>query len=137
VASVFFASDPGNPDTYPHFYADLQMYNTTMGSPDPQNFMEQFASWQAASKENKWASRNITRWRNEEYDRLWRAADTEMDPAKRAALFIRMNDMIIQNVVVIPVLWRNGVGGAGTRLRGMDLTGWDTTMWRLPYWHKV
>jgi peptide/nickel transport system substrate-binding protein len=137
VASVFFSSDPANPDTYPHFYADLQMYNTTMGSPDPQNFMEQFASWQAASKENKWASRNITRWRNEEYDRLWRAADTEMDPAKRAALFIRMNDMVIQNVVVIPVLWRNGVGGAGTRLRGMDLTGWDTTMWRLPYWHKV
>jgi peptide/nickel transport system substrate-binding protein len=137
VASVFFSSDPANTDTYPHFYADLQMYNTTMGSPDPQNFMEQFASWQAASKENKWASRNITRWRNEEYDRLWRAADTEMDPAKRAALFIRMNDLVIQNVVVIPVLWRNGVGGAGTRLRGMDLTGWDTTMWRLPYWHKV
>ena len=28
VASVFFSSDPANPDTYPHFYADLQMYNT-------------------------------------------------------------------------------------------------------------
>ena len=28
VASVFFSSDAANPDTFPHFYADLQMYNT-------------------------------------------------------------------------------------------------------------
>ena len=60
-----------------------------------------------------------------------------MDPVKRAALFIRMNDLVIQNVVVIPVLWRNGVGAATTRLRGMDLSGWDSTFWRLPHWHKA
>ena len=137
VASVFFASDPANPDTYSHFYADLQMYNTTMGAPDPQNFMEQFTSWQVASKENKWAGRNITRFRNEEYDRAWKAADTEMDPVKRATHFIKMNDIVIQNVVVIPVLWRNGAGAAATRLRGMDLSGWDSTLWRLAYWHKA
>jgi peptide/nickel transport system substrate-binding protein len=136
VASVFFASDPANTDTYPHFYADLQMYNTTMGAPDPQYFMNQFTSWEAASKENKWQGRNITRWRNEEYDRIFRAAEGEMDPVKRAALFLRMNDLVIQNVVVIPVLWRNGVSAAAARLHGMELTGWDSTMWRLSHWHK-
>jgi len=136
VASVFFASDPANPDTYPHFYADIQMYNTTMGAPDPQYFMNQFTSWEASSKENKWQGRNITRWRNEEYDRIFRAAEGEMDPVKRAAQFIRMNDLVIQNVVVIPVLWRNGVSAAQTRLRGMDLTGWDSTLWRLSHWHR-
>jgi peptide/nickel transport system substrate-binding protein len=47
-----------------------------------------------------------------------------------------MNDLVIQNVVVIPVLWRNGVSASTNKLRGMDLTGWDTTMWRLPYWYK-
>ncbi|HEV8614652.1 MAG TPA: peptide ABC transporter substrate-binding protein [Methylomirabilota bacterium] len=137
VASVFFSSDPANVDTYPHFSADLQMYNTTMSAPDPQVFMAQFASWEIASKDNKWAGRNITRWRNEEYDRLWRAAETEMDPVKRAALFIRMNDLVIQNVVVIPVLWRNGVGAANSRLRGMDLNGWESSFWRLPHWHRA
>ena len=40
--------------------------------------------------------------RNEEYDRSWKAAETEMDPVKRAAHFIRMNDLLIQNVVVDP-----------------------------------
>ncbi|PYN07157.1 MAG: peptide ABC transporter substrate-binding protein, partial [Candidatus Rokuibacteriota bacterium] len=116
VASVFFSSDPANPDTYGHFYADLQMYNVGMNAPDPQVFMAQFASWEIASRENKWTGRNITRFRSDEYDRLWRAAETEMDPVKRAALFIRMNDLVIGNVAVIPMLWRNGVGAATTRL---------------------
>jgi peptide/nickel transport system substrate-binding protein len=136
VASVFFASDPANPDTYPHFYADLQMYNTSTGV-DPLWGMRSFRSQEVATKENKWSGRNVTRWRNEEYDRLWKAAETEMDPVKRAAQFIRMNDMIIQNGVVIPVLWRNGVAAANSRLHGMDLTGWDSNMWRLPYWHRT
>ena len=137
VASVFFSSDAANPDTYPHFYADIQMYTTTMGAPDPAQFMIAFVSTEAAAKDNKWAGRNITRWRNEEYDRLWRASETEMDPVKRAALFVRMNDLVIQNIVVIPVLWRNNVGAATAQLRGMDLSGWDSTFWRLPHWHKV
>jgi peptide/nickel transport system substrate-binding protein len=136
VASVFFASDPANPDTYPHFYADLQMYNTTTGI-DPLWGMRVFISQEIAAKDNKWSGRNITRWRNEECDRLWKAAEVEMDPVKRASLFIRMNDMVVQQVVVIPVTWRNGVAAVNSRLRGTDLTGWDSNLWRLPYWHKV
>ena len=34
-----------------------------------------------------------------------------------------MNDIVIANAVVIPVLWRNGVSGAANALQGMDLTG--------------
>src|SRR5207249_966697 len=131
VASVFFSSDAANSDTYPHFYADLQMYNTGLTQPDPQWFMSSFVSWELATRDNKWQGRNVTRFRSEEYDRLYRAADSELDPVKRAALFIRMNDVVIQNVVVIPVLWRNGCSASTTRLRGMDLTGWDSTMWHL------
>jgi peptide/nickel transport system substrate-binding protein len=136
TASVFFSSDPANPDTYPHFYSDLQMYNNGPNAPDPQYFMNQFVSWEIASKANKWQGRNITRWRNEEYDRAYTAADSELDPVKRAALFIKMNDLIIQNVVVIPVLWRNGASASVANLRGMDLSGWESTFWRLPYWTR-
>jgi peptide/nickel transport system substrate-binding protein len=136
VASVFFSSDPANPDTYPHFYADLQMYNNGPNAPDPQYFMNQFTSREVAAKANKWQGRNITRWRNEEYDRIYTASDSELDPVKRAALFVKMNDLVIQNVVVIPVLWRSNVSASSLTLKGMDLTGWDSTFWRLPYWYK-
>src|SRR6185295_10020687 len=90
-----------NPDTYPHFYADIQMYTTTMTQPDPELFMNQFTSWEIASKDNKWQGRNITRWKNEEYDKLYRQAESELDPVKRAAMFVKMNEMVIANVVVI------------------------------------
>ncbi len=136
IASVFFGSDAANPDNYPHFYSDLQMYTTAPTAPDPSWFMRAFLSSEVATKSNKWQGRNVTRWRNEEYDRIYEAAETEVDPVKRAALFMRLNDLLIQNVVVIPVLWRNGVSASATWLRGMDLSGWDTTFWRLPHWYR-
>jgi len=137
VASVFFSSDAANADTFPHFSADLQMYNTTMTAPDPQYFMNQFCSWEAASKANKYQGRNITRFKSEEYDRAYHAADSEVDAVKRAALFIKMNDIVIQSGAVATVLWRSGVSASGQRLGGMDLTGWDSTFWHLPYWYKA
>ena len=117
TASVYFSSDVANPDTYAHFYTDIQMFTTTMTQPDPELFMLQFTSWEVASKDNKWQGRNITRWRSEEYDKLFRAAEAELDPVKRAALFIKMNELVIQNVVVIPVVFRPRVAAVSNTLR--------------------
>jgi peptide/nickel transport system substrate-binding protein len=112
------------------------MYTTTMTQPDPELFMNQFTSWEVATKENKWQGRNITRWRNEEYDKLYRAAEGELDPVKRAALFIQMNDLLIKNVVVIPVAWRPRVAAIGNKMRNAIQSGWDSDFWYLPFWHK-
>ena len=136
VGSVFFSSDPANPDTTSHFYADLQMYAIFMGRPDPQRFMEQFTSWQIAQKDNKWALANNTRWRSDAYDRLWRAAEREMDAIKRAALFIRMNDMVIQEGVVIPIVWRSEATAVSSRLHGVAITPWGSDLWNVAYWHR-
>jgi peptide/nickel transport system substrate-binding protein len=135
TASVYFSSDVANPDTYTHFYTDIQMYTTTMTQPDPELFMNQFTSWEVASKDNKWQGRNITRWRNEDYDKLYRAAESEMDPVKRAALFIKMNDLVIQNVVVIPVVQRPRVAAISNKLR-VEQTAWDSDFWSLPHWYR-
>ena len=135
TASVYFSSDTANPDTYTHFYTDVQMYTTTMTMPDPELFMNQFTSWEVASKDNKWQGRNVTRWRNEEYDKIYRAAEAEMDPVKRAALFIRMNDLVIQNVVVIPVVQRPRVAAVSNRLRA-EQSGWDSDFWALQNWYR-
>ena len=137
TANVFFSSDPANPDTYSHFYTDLQMYTTTMTQPDPQRFMDQFTSWEVSAKDNKFALTNKTRWRNEEYDKLWKAAEHEMDAVKRAALFVKMNDLVIQNVVVIPVVFRPRVAAISNRLRDAVQSGWDSDFWALAYWSKA
>jgi peptide/nickel transport system substrate-binding protein len=134
VASAYFSSDAANPDTVRHFYADLQMYQQLMGRPDPQLYMERFSSWQIPSKENKWSLTNSGRWRSDEYDRLWRAAEREMDAAKRAALFIKMNDLVIGNGVVIPVLWRSEATAVSARLRGIQISPWESNLWNIAQW---
>ena len=136
VPAVYFSTDPANLDTSSHFSADLQMHAFVSRSPDPQRFMDPFVSWEVSQKENKWAGRNSTRWRNEEYDRLFRAAETEMDPVKRAAQFIRMNDLLTQNVVVVPFLWRGDAAAVSNRLRGTDLSGWDSNCWNIAHWYR-
>jgi len=57
-----------------------------------------------------------------------------MDPAKRAALFIKMNDLIVQNVVVIPVLWRNDATAVSARLRGVEISPWESNLWNIAQW---
>ncbi len=74
--------------------------------------MRQFVSWEVASKDNKWQGRNITRWRNDDYDKAYAAAEGELDPVKRAALFITMNDMVVGDPGVIPVVYRPAFPGS-------------------------
>jgi peptide/nickel transport system substrate-binding protein len=134
-SNVYFASDPGNPDTYSHFYADMQMAANSLGF-DPQGPMRLFVSWEIAQKANNWAGRNYVRWANAEYDRLWKQAETELDPVKHAALFIRMNDLLIEDVAVIPVVWRQEVSAVSHTLRGMALSPWDSILWDLAFWYR-
>ena len=135
TASVYFSSDVANPDTYTKFYTDLQMYTTTMTQPDPEVFMLQFASWEAATRENKWQGRNITRWRNKEYDDIIKAAQVEVDPIKRAAMFIKLNDMVVNDIVVIPVVARPAVQAVSSQLVAA-MSGWDNNTWDLQNWYK-
>ena len=109
TASVFFSSDVANPDTYQKFYSDLQMYNTGMAQPDPEVFLRRFCSWEASTKDNKWQGRNTTRWQNKEFDDIHKAGQFELDPIKRAAMMIKLNELIVNNHVVIPLVTRLGV----------------------------
>ena len=59
-----------------------------------------------------------------------------MDPIKRAAHFVRMNDLLVQHVVAIPILWRNSVAGVSNQLKSTDISGWDSYLWRLAYWYR-
>jgi peptide/nickel transport system substrate-binding protein len=88
-----------------------------------------------ASKANKWQGRNITRWRNPEYDKTWAASDVELDPVKRAALLIKCNDLVINDVAVIPVIYRLSVGAAVNGLQAL-MSGWDNDTWNLADWYK-
>ena len=136
TSAVFFSADVSNPDTNGRFQADLQMYASGMGQPDPERFMDRYVSWEVAQKSNKWQGRNALRWRNDEYDKLYRASETELDPVKRAAQFIRMNDLVCGDGYLIPLMFRLNVSALNKRLAA-PLTGWDLDMSSLAEWHRL
>jgi peptide/nickel transport system substrate-binding protein len=135
TASVFFSSDVANPDTYGKFWADIEMYANAGRAPDPWRYMQRFVSWEAACKANKWLGQNLGRWANEEADRAYRASESELDPVRRAALFIRMNDLICNDVALIPVVYRPAVNGVAHKLNAA-LSGWDEVLAGIADWYR-
>ena len=135
VASVFFGSDAANPDTYQKFWSDIQMFTTTMTQPDPQFFMEQFTTSEMSQKANKWSSRNLARWSNAEYDKTFASAQVELDPVKRAAMFIKLNDLVVSDGHVIPLFARPRPYGVVNKMVPV-FSAWDNSTWALSYWYK-
>jgi peptide/nickel transport system substrate-binding protein len=135
TASVFFSSDVGNPDTYSKFYCDIEMYNTTMPQPDPERFLNQCVSWEIANKDNKWLGRNVSRWSDPEADKAYKAAQQELDPVKRAALLIKVNEIFCEANIFLPLLSRYITGGAVNNLM-TDISGWDVTTWNVASWYR-
>jgi peptide/nickel transport system substrate-binding protein len=134
--AVFFSSDVDNPDTFPHFYADLQMYTTGPDRPDPGRFALNYLSTEVAQKSNKWQGRNVTRWVNPEYDRLFAAQAAELDPVKRAGLLIEMNDLVINDHAVIPIVARPAEAAVSKSLVAAPC-GYDSYIWNLPNWYMT
>lgn len=135
TASVFFSSDVANPDTYTKFYADLEMFTATMLQPDPGAFMLMFCSWEAATKDNKWQGKNVMRWQSPEYDAVFRASQKELDPVKRAALFIQANDLAVAEYCM-PLLWRSTPDAVANTLK-MTESGWGCILDELSTWHRA
>jgi peptide/nickel transport system substrate-binding protein len=132
---VFFSSDVANPDTYGKFWSDIQMYTTTQTQPDPERFMNQYVKEEISSKANKWQGRNICRWWSDEYDKTFAQAESEIDPVKRTALFIKLNDLVCGDHAVIPLILRPRVRGAGVKLVTW-LSGWDLDFAQLQNWYR-
>jgi peptide/nickel transport system substrate-binding protein len=135
VASVFFSSDVANPDTYAKFYADIEMFQIPMSQPDPAQHMRRYHSSNVAAKENKWQGTNFPRWINKDYDATIDAADGEMDPVKRVALYIKANDLLFQDTVFIPAQHRLKVEASANTLRPV-ISGWANETDNLFDWYR-
>jgi peptide/nickel transport system substrate-binding protein len=47
-----------------------------------------------------------------------------------------MNDVVVREGVVIPIIWRNEATAVTHRLRGVEITPWGSDLWNLAYWHR-
>ncbi|MDQ7026517.1 MAG: peptide ABC transporter substrate-binding protein [Anaerolineae bacterium] len=135
-AAVFFGGDPASPDTYQKFFADIEMF-TSGTEPDAQNFLVRWICGNAPGPDNGWLGRNVPRYCNPDYDALFEEYTGTGDPARRAELVIAMNDILVQNYVLIPLVHRAGVSAHGNDLEGVWVGDWDSEMWNVAEWTRA
>ena len=138
-AGVFFGGDQASPDTYQAFYADVEMYANNSGSPDPQNYMTGLGTTaQIVSPADNFGGSNIARFDSAEYDALAAELAATGDLDKRIELVIAMNDLLVQNGVMIPLIFRGDTSGVGNDITGIDaINGWDSEFWNIEIWTRT
>jgi peptide/nickel transport system substrate-binding protein len=139
-ASVYFSSDPGNPDTDEHFYADLEMFTSTVPNPAPVSYMRRWSSVSPsvdiAQKANQWSGSNYERWENADFNKLYSQALIEVDPQKLAGLMQKMNDLVVSNYVTVGLIDRKNVDAKAKTLQGPDVAVFDSNMWNIADWTR-
>ena len=135
-ASVFFGSDPASPDTYQKFYADIQMYTNNFDGTDPQAYLQNWLCKRIPGPDNQWIGTNIPRYCNSEFEELAALLSKTAGIPNRAAIARRMNDMLIDDGAVIPLIHRGEVIAHALSLGGVRHNAWDATFWNVQEWRR-
>ncbi|MEM8858773.1 MAG: ABC transporter substrate-binding protein, partial [Chloroflexota bacterium] len=135
-ASVFFGGDPSSPDTYAKFYADVQMYTSGASG---QNFQDMFSGWlpeEIPGPDNAWGTGNIMRYVNDDFAATYAELAVTGDEATRIELTKQLNDIIVQDVGVIPITFRGSVSAAGNDILGVRINPWGSELWNIAEWTR-
>ena len=135
-AAVFFGGDPASPDTYMKFYADIEMYTNNFSGTDPESYMANWACSEIPGPDNQWLGNNIQRSCVAEYDTLVAEMSHTAALQERARLAKQMNDIIVQNHFMIPLIWRGDVSAHANSLKGVRMNSWDSELWNAADWHR-
>ncbi len=135
--SVFFGGDPGSPDTFQKFYADIQMFTNFFPGTDPEAYLNNWTCKSIPTPANNWLGFNIPRYCDPEYDALAAQLAQTADLKDRAALARRMNDMLMQAGALIPLVHRGDVSAISNTLQGVKMNSWDSELWNIADWTRA
>jgi peptide/nickel transport system substrate-binding protein len=133
-SSVFLGPPEESTNTRRHFYADLEEFAFSNKSPDPAAYLKGWTCDEIAQEANNWSKSNWGRYCNPEYDALYAQAVAETDDEKRIELFIGLNDLLIRDVALIPLVDLAIIPTIDEHLTGLSITPWDVDLWNIAEW---
>ncbi|WP_028029045.1 peptide ABC transporter substrate-binding protein [Gemmobacter nectariphilus] len=137
-ASVFFGGDPGSPDTFQKFYADVEMYANNFDGTDPEAYLSAYTCNKIPRPESQWQGENINRVCSPEYEAMIVELGRTADIAKRRELAVKMNNFLtVDNNYIIPLVDRGRVSAHSNTLGGVILNTWDSELWNAADWYRV
>ncbi|MEW9919117.1 peptide ABC transporter substrate-binding protein [Marimonas sp. MJW-29] len=136
-ASVFFGGDPGSPDTFQKFYADVEMYANTFNGTDPQAYLAAYRCGNEPKPASQWQGENINRFCDPAYDALIDELARTGELDKRSEIAKKMNDMITsETMTIVPLVNRARVSAHANSLGGIKLNVWDSELWNIADWYR-
>ena len=135
-ASVFFGGDPSSPDTFQKFFADVEMYTNNFAGVDPQSYMAGWRCSDIPSPETQWQGQNVPRFCSEEYDALVDKLGDTADPEERGEIAKQLNDMLVQNHAMLPLIHRGSPAAHLNTLGGVRMNDWDSELWNIKDWYR-
>ena len=136
--SVFFGGDPGSPDTFQKFYADVEMYANNFDGTDPESYLAQHTCEKAPKPESQWQGENINRFCDPAYDALVAELGRTGELSKRGEIAKKLNDMLTKDsYVVVPLVDRGRVSAHAKSLGGVVLNTWDSELWNAADWYRI
>ena len=137
-ASVYFGGDPGSPDTYQKFYADVEMYANNFDGTDPQAYLAAYRCGNEPKPSSQWQGENINRFCDPNYDALLDELGRTGDLAERGRIGRALNDMLTKDsYVVVPLVDRGRVSAHANSLGGVVLNTWDSELWNVSDWYRI
>ena len=88
-------------------------------------------------KANQWSGPNNQRYVNSEFDALYDEVTATTDLDQAAELFIQMNDIVVRDHVVVPLVARAAARYAiSNRLikDNVAASSWETLYWNIANW---
>ncbi len=134
--AVFFGSDPSSPDTFQKFFADIQLYAYNFDGTDPQQYMAGWTCKEIPSPRNQWLGNNLSRYCNAEYDAVVEEMGRTVALEDRAALARQLNDMLVVEAIVIPLVHRADIAAVADDLEGVRMNSWDSELWNVKDWRR-
>ena len=136
-ASVFFGGDPGSPDTYQKFYADVEMYANVFDGTDPQAYLAAYRCGNEPKPSSQWQGPNINRFCDPAYDAMIDELARTGDLARRGELGKKMNDMLTKDsFTIVPLVDRGRVSAHANSLGGVILNTFDSELWNVADWYR-
>lgn len=136
-SSVFFGGDPGSPDTFQKFYADVEMYANNFAGTDPEQYLGGARCGAEPRPETQWQGENITRFCDPEYDALLLEMAQTANIEERGRIGRALNDILVQNYVTIPLVHRGRVSAISNTLGGVVINTWDAELWNIADWYRT
>ncbi|MEH6644159.1 peptide ABC transporter substrate-binding protein [Sulfitobacter sp.] len=135
--SVFFGGDPGSPDTFQKFYADVEMYANNFDGTDPEAYLAQRRCGGEPKPSSQWQGENINRFCDPAYDALLDEMAQTGELEKRGEIAKKLNDMLTkESMSMLPLVDRGRVSAASTTLGGVVLNVWDSELWNVADWYR-